>query len=226
MVSDLVKPWHGLPKHFTKLRRRIMRKKLTMRQQQVLDFITDYVRGAGYPPTVREIANAFDISSKGAYDHLVAIEKKEYIRRDPTKPRAIELMDFVPGRSREKVVEIPVVGKVAAGEPLLATQNIERTLSLSGDMVRTEEPFALKIKGDSMIGAGILEGDYVIVKQQQDAQQGDIVVALIGDEATVKRFYKASDHVKLQPENPTMDPIIVKDVAILGKVVGLFREIQ
>ncbi len=203
-----------------------MRKELTKRQQQVLDFITGYVRDVGYPPTVREIANAFDMSSKGAYDHLKAIEKKGHIRRDPAKPRAIELMDFVPGRTRDPVVEIPVVGKVAAGEPLLATQNIERTLSLSSDMVRTEEPFALRIKGDSMIEAGILEGDYVIVKQQQDAEQGDIVVALIGEEATVKRFYKASDHVKLQPENPSMDPIIVKDVMIMGKVIGLFREIQ
>ncbi len=203
-----------------------MRKELTKRQQQVLDFITGYIRDAGYPPTVREIAGAFDMSSKGAYDHLKAIEKKGYIRRDPAKPRAIELMDFVPGRTRDPVVEIPVVGKVAAGEPLLATQNIERTLSLSSDMVRTEEPFALRIKGDSMIEAGILEGDYVIVKQQQDAEQGDIVVALIGEEATVKRFYKASDHVKLQPENSSMDPIIVKDVMIMGKVIGLFREIQ
>ncbi len=203
-----------------------MRKELTKRQQQVLDFITGYIRDSGYPPTVREIANAFDMSSKGAYDHLKAIEKKGHIRRDPAKPRAIELMDFIPGRTRDPVVEIPVVGKVAAGEPLLATQNIERTLSLSSDMVRTEEPFALRIKGDSMIEAGILEGDYVIVKQQQDAEQGDIVVALIGEEATVKRFYKASDHVKLQPENPSMDPIIVKDVMIMGKVIGLFREIQ
>ena len=203
-----------------------MRKELTKRQRQVLDFIIDYVRDSGYPPTVREIASAFSMSSKGAYDHLVAIEKKGYVRRDPSKPRAIELMDFVPGRTHGPIVEVPVVGKVAAGEPLLATQNIERTLSLSGDMVRTEEPFALRIKGDSMIEAGILEGDYVIVKQQRDAEQGDIVVALIGEEATVKRFYKASDHVKLQPENPSMEPIIVKDVTIMGKVIGLFREIQ
>ena len=203
-----------------------MRKKLTKRQQDVLDFIIKYTRDSGYPPTVREMADAFHISSKGAYDHLIAVEKKGYIRRDPAKPRAIELLDFVHGGSHEPIVDIPVVGRVAAGEPLLATQNIERTISLSSDMVRTEEPFALKVKGDSMIGAGILEGDYVIVKQQKDAQQGDIVVALIGDEATVKRFYKNNDHVKLQPENPVMEPIIVRDVTIMGKVVGLFREIQ
>jgi repressor LexA len=201
-----------------------MRKELTKRQQQVLDFIINYLKKIGYPPTVREVGNEFKISSKGAYDHLIAIEKKGYIRRSPTKPRAIEIMDFVHGRISGPMVEIPVVGKVAAGEPLLATQNIERTLSLSADMIRAEEPFALKIKGDSMIGAGILEGDYVIVKKQPSAEQGDIVVALIGDDATVKRFYKADDHVRLQPENPTMEPIITKDVVIIGKVVGLFRE--
>jgi len=204
----------------------MMRKKLTKRQQQVLDFIINHIRDAGYPPTVRDIANDFKISSKGAYDHLIAIEKKGYIRRDPAKPRAIELMDFVPGRIHGPVIEIPVVGKVAAGEPLLAMQNIERTISLSGDLIKTEEPFALRIKGDSMIGAGILEGDYVIVKQQPSAEQGDIVVALIDDEATVKRFYKADNHIELQPENPSMKPIIVKDVTILGKVIGLFREVQ
>lgn len=201
-----------------------MRKELTKRQQQVLDFIINYLKKIGYPPTVREVGNEFKISSKGAYDHLIAIEKKGYIRRSPTKPRAIEIMDFVYGRISGPMVEIPVVGKVAAGEPLLATQNIERILSLSADMIRAEEPFALKIKGDSMIGAGILEGDYVIVKKQPSAEQGDIVVALIGDDATVKRFYKTDDHVRLQPENPTMEPIITKDVVILGKVVGLFRE--
>jgi repressor LexA len=203
-----------------------MRKELTNRQRKVLDFITNYLRDTGYPPTVREIAGEFKISSKGAYDHLIAIEKKGYIRRDPAKPRAIELMDFVPGRAYGPVIEIPVLGRVAAGEPLLASQNIERTITLSNDLIRTEEPFALRIKGESMMGAGILEGDYVIVKQQQNADQGDIVVALIGDEATVKRFYRAGDHVRLQPENPTMKPIIVKDVTILGKVVGLFREMQ
>lgn len=203
-----------------------MRKKLTNRQQKVLDFIVNYSRDTGYPPTVREIAGAFGISSKGAYDHLIAIEKKGYIRRDPAKPRAIELMDFAFRGIAGSVIEIPVIGKVAAGEPLLATQNIERTISLSSDLIKTEDPFALRIKGDSMIDAGILEDDYVIVKQQPSADQGDIVVALIGDEATVKRFYRERDHIKLQPENPSIKPIIVKDVTILGKVIGLFREVQ
>jgi repressor LexA len=203
-----------------------MRKSLTNRQQKVLDFIVDYLKDTGYPPTVREVANNFGISSKGAYDHLVAIEKKGYIKRDAAKPRAIEIMDFVSRNSQDSVVEIPVVGRVAAGEPLLATQNVERTISLSNDLIRTEDPFALQIKGESMIEAGILEGDYVIVKQQPSAEQGDIVVALIGDEATVKRFYKADNYIRLQPENSTMEPIIVKDVTILGKVIGVFRELQ
>jgi len=202
-----------------------MRKKLTIRQQKILDFIVTYIKDVGYPPTIRDIARDFKMSSKGAYDHLVAIEKKGYIRRDPTKPRAIELLDFIHRDSHDSVISIPVVGRVAAGEPLLATQNIERTISVSSDMIRTEDPFALRVKGDSMIGAGILEDDYVIVRQQQSAEQGDIVVALIGDEATVKRFYKENKHVRLQPENPSMNPIIVEDVMILGKVIGLFRNI-
>jgi repressor LexA len=202
-----------------------MRKSLTGKQQKVLDFIINYVRETGYPPTVREIGNTFGISSKGAYDHLKAIEKKGYIKRDASKPRAIELMDFISRRVTGSVVDIPVVGKVAAGEPLLATQNIEGTISISSDLVKAEEPFALRIKGDSMIEAGILEGDYVIVKQQKSADQGDIVVALIGDDATVKRFFKADNYVRLQPENSAMEPIIVKDVTILGKVIGLYREV-
>ena len=202
-----------------------MRKKLTIRQQKILDFIVGYIKEVGYPPTVRDIARDFKMSSKGAYDHMVAIEKKGYIRRDPSKPRAIELLDFMQRDSQEPVINVPVIGRVAAGEPLLATENIERIITISSDMVRTEEPFALRVKGDSMIGAGILEDDYVIVRQQQSAEQGDIVVALIGDEATVKKFYKEDNHIRLQPENPSMAPIIVKDVTILGKVIGLFRNI-
>jgi len=200
-----------------------MRRNLTTRQQKILDFIINYIRDAGYPPTVRDIAGAFKISSKGAYDHMKAIEKKGYIKRNPTKPRAIELLNF--SKPSEPIIQIPVLGRVSAGEPLLATQNIERIISLSGDMIRAEEPFALRVKGDSMIEAGILEGDYVIVRQQRSAEQGDIVVALIDDEATIKRFYKENDHIRLQPENPMMEPIVVRDVTILGKVVGLFRKV-
>jgi repressor LexA len=202
-----------------------MRKNLTIKQQKILDFIVKYLKDNGYPPTVRDIAGEFKMSSKGAYDHMLAIEKKGYIKRDPTKPRAIEIMDFIQRDPLDPVISIPVIGRVAAGEPLLATQNIERTISISSDMVRTENPFALKVKGDSMIEAGILDDDYVIVRQQRSAEQGDIVVALIGEEATVKRFYKEGDHVRLQPENPSMQPIIVKDVTVLGKVVGLYRKI-
>lgn len=202
-----------------------MRKKLTIRQQKILDFIVGYIKEMGYPPTVRDIARDFKMSSKGAYDHMVAIEKKGYIRRDPSKPRAIELLDFMQRDSQEPVINVPVIGRVAAGEPLLATENIERIITISSDMIRTEEPFALRVKGDSMIGAGIFEDDYVIVRQQHSAEQGDIVVALIGDEATVKKFYKEDNHIRLQPENPLMAPIIVKDVTILGKVIGLFRNI-
>jgi repressor LexA len=202
-----------------------MRKNLTIKQQKILDFIVKYLKDNGYPPTVRDIAGEFKMSSKGAYDHMLAVEKKGYIKRDPTKPRAIEIMDFIQRDPLDPVISVPVIGRVAAGEPLLATQNIERTISISSDMVRTENPFALKVKGNSMIEAGILDDDYVIVRQQRSAEQGDIVVALIGEEATVKRFYKEGDHVRLQPENPSMQPIIVRDVTILGKVVGLYRKI-
>lgn len=202
-----------------------MRKKMTTKQQKIFDFIVKYVKEIGYPPTVRDIASEYKMSSKGAYDHMLAIEKKGYIKRDPTKPRAIEIMDFIHRDPSDPVVSVPVLGRVAAGEPLLATQNVERTITISSDMVRTEEPFALKVKGDSMIEAGILEDDYVIVRQQQMAEQGDVVVALIGDEATVKKFYKEGDHIRLQPANSSMKPIVVKDVAILGKVVGLYRQV-
>lgn len=202
-----------------------MRKNLTIKQQKVFDFIIKYIKDNGYPPTVRDIAGEFKMSSKGAYDHMLAIEKKGYIKRDPTKPRAIELMDFIHRDPSDPIVSVPVLGRVAAGEPLLAIQNIERTITISSDMVRTEDPFALKVKGNSMIEAGILEDDFVIVRQQRTAEQGDIVVALIGDDATVKRFYKEGGHIRLQPENSSMEPIIVKDVTILGKVVGLYRQV-
>ncbi len=202
-----------------------MRKKLTQKQQKILDFIKNYIAETGYPPAVRDISNAFGMSSKGAYDHITAIEKKGYIRRDPSKPRAIELLDYISRKSPKSLVDIPVLGKVAAGEPLLANQNIEWIITVSKDMVKADEPFALRVKGDSMIGVGIFNNDFVIVKKQQTAEQGDIVVALIGDEATVKRFYKEDGYIRLQPENPTMLPIITKDVVILGKVIGLFREI-
>jgi repressor LexA len=199
---------------------------LTSRQKEILDYIIERVKEAGYPPTVREIAMHFKVSIKGAYDHLVAVEKKGYIKRDPTKPRAIELLDFVAKKLPYKVVEVPIVGRVAAGEPLLAAQNIEGTLPISSEVVNSEEVFALKIKGTSMIEDGILDGDYVIVKQQNSAQSGDIVVALLEDEATVKRFYKEDSYVRLQPSNSQMAPIKTKNVKVLGKVIGVFRQVK
>jgi repressor LexA len=200
-----------------------MRKQLTNRQQAILDYIKIYIRTTGYPPTVRDIGRAFKISEKGAYDHLRAIERKGYIRRASRKNRAIEVLDFIP-LHRGEIVEVPIVGRIAAGEPLLATQNIEGTLPLSKEMVGEESFFALMVRGTSMIEAGIFNGDYVIVKQQSSAEQGEIVVALLDDEATVKRFYRDNNYIRLQPENPAMNPIIVKEAKILGKVVGLFRK--
>lgn len=200
-----------------------MRKKLTNRQQEILDFIKRYTQESGYPPTVREIGGAFGMSEKGAFDHLRAIEKKGYIRRDPRKPRAIEILDFVAARHHQEITKVPIVGKIAAGEPLLAEQNIEGILPMPREIVSEDDAFALRVKGDSMINAGIFDGDYVVVKGQSTAEQGDIIVALLEDEATVKRFYLDDDVIRLQPENPSMSPIIAKDVVVLGKVIGLFR---
>jgi repressor LexA len=202
-----------------------MRKKLTKRQQEVLDYIKNYIQESGYPPTVREIGGAFEISEKGAYDHLKAIEKKGYIRRASRKNRAIEVLDYIP-LHREEIIEVPIVGRIAAGEPLLATQNIEGTLPVSKDIASEKDLFALRVRGTSMMEAGILNGDFVIVKRQSSAEQGEIVVALLDDEATVKRFYRYKERIRLQPENSTMNAIIVKEATILGKVVGLFRKFK
>jgi len=164
------------------------------------------------------------MSEKGAYDHLNAIEKKGYIKRAPGKPRAIEVMDFVQKKGSRSAVDVPIIGRVAAGEPLLASQNIEGTLPIPGNMVKGEPCFALRIKGSSMIDAGIFEDDFVVVRAQNYADSGDIVVALLGDEATVKRFFPEGNRIRLQPENHSMRPIIVQSVQILGKVIGLFRQ--
>lgn len=201
-----------------------MRKPLTAKQQKILDFIINQIQDAGYPPTVREIGAAFKISEKGAHDHLIAVEKKGYIRRDPRKPRAIEVLEYTTKRVPTDAIEVPIVGRVAAGAPLFATENLEGSLPLPTHMVKDEKVFALKINGSSMINAGILDGDFVVVRQQRAADQGDIVVALLGDEATVKRFYRDDGYIRLQPENPAMEPIMVRDAKIVGKVIGLFRE--
>ncbi|ACM60593.1 SOS-response transcriptional repressor, LexA [Caldicellulosiruptor bescii DSM 6725] len=201
----------------------IMKKQLTKKQEEILEFIKKRIKEKGYPPAVREICEATGLKSTSTvHGHLTRLEKKGYIRRDPSKPRAIEIVDeeFYVHRN---VVQLPLVGKVTAGEPILAVENIEETMTLPYDLVGTEDAFLLRVRGDSMIEAGIFDNDIIIVRRQNVAENGDIVVALIDDEATVKRFYKEHDHIRLQPENKAMEPIIVKDVKILGKVIGLIR---
>ncbi|GAA0444866.1 transcriptional repressor LexA [Lentibacillus halophilus] len=205
--------------------------KLSKRQEAILDFIKERVYEKGYPPSVREIAEAVELaSSSTVHGHLARLESKGYIRRDPTKPRAIEVLDLSEESQipREEARYAPVIGKVTAGLPITAVENIEQFVPLPGSVSGTEENlFVLIIEGESMIEAGILDGDMVIVKQQNAAQNGDIVVAMTEeDEATVKRFFKEQDHVRLQPENATMDPLIYHHVTILGKVVGLYRNID
>jgi repressor LexA len=201
---------------------------MTDRQRQVLDFIKAEVRRQGFPPTVRDIGEAVGLSSSSTvHAHLLALEAKGLIRRDPSKPRALEVLDRDvsprPPLVVGNVVELPVVGAVAAGTPILAAENIETTIPLPTEVVRDDSTFVLRVKGESMIDAGILDGDYVVVRQQSTADNGDIVVAMLEDEATVKRFYRETDRVRLQPENPTMDPIYARDVSVLGKVVAVFR---
>ncbi len=201
---------------------------LTKRQQQILDFIRADLHRRGYPPSVREIGEAVGLSSSSTvHSHLAALEAKGFIRRDPSKPRALEVLDF---RETDRNIDydsvraVPVVGQVAAGSPILAAENIEQTMSLPTEMA-DEGTFILRVKGESMIDAGILDGDFVVVKQQQTAQNGEIVVALLDDSATVKTFYREADRIRLQPENSSMDPIYSRDVSILGKVVALFRRL-
>lgn len=200
---------------------------LTNRQRQILDFIKKEIRERGYPPSVREIGESVGLSSSSTvHGHLARLEEKGYIRRDPTKPRAIEILDESFYNLRRKTVNVPLVGRVTAGLPILAVENIEEYFPLPQELVSDEEVFMLTVQGESMIEAGILNGDYVIVRQQSSALNGEIVVALIDDEATVKRFFKEKDHIRLQPENQHMEPIIVQDVSILGKVIGLYRKIS
>ncbi|SEM83498.1 transcriptional repressor LexA [Paenibacillus sp. OV219] len=203
--------------------------KLSNRQQAILEFIKTEVREKGYPPSVREIGEAVGLaSSSTVHGHLDRLEKKGLIRRDPTKPRAIEILDgdeIVPFPLA--ISKVPVIGKVTAGVPITATENIEDYFPLPADRVGDDTVFILNVIGESMIEAGIHNGDYVIVRQQQTANNGDIVVAMTEeDEATVKTFYKEKDHIRLQPENSTMEPIRLRNVSILGKVIGLFRDIH
>lgn len=206
--------------------------KVSSRQQAILEFIKNEVRAKGYPPSVREIGEAVGLaSSSTVHGHLDRLEKKGFIRRDPTKPRAIELLGQEDSENynlfSQSVARVPIVGKVTAGLPITATENIEDYFPLPEHYAGDEEIFMLSVIGDSMIEAGIHSGDYVIVRQQQTANNGEIVVAMTEeDEATVKTFYKEKDHIRLQPENSTMEPLRLKHVTILGKVIGLFRDLH
>lgn len=203
-------------------------RELTKRQQEILDYIRGELHRCGYPPSVREIGEAVGLSSSSTvHSHLAALEAKGFIRRDPSKPRALEVLDF---RETERGVDygqisvVPLVGQVAAGSPILAAENIESTMSLPAELAG-DNTFILKVRGESMIEAGIMDGDFVVVRQQQTANNGDIVVAMLDDSATVKTFYRESDRIRLQPENSSMEPIYSRDVAILGRVVALFRKL-
>lgn len=197
---------------------------LTQRQQDILNFIRQEVQKKGYPPSVREIGEAVGLSSSSTvHAHLERLEEYGYIRRDPTKPRAIEMLtsDTVP--VLPPIVQVPIVGHVTAGEPILAVENIEEYFPLPKDFAQYEEVFMLKIRGESMIEAGIFDGDLVLVKKDNVAKNGDIVVALLGEEATVKRFFREGSRFRLQPENSSMEPIYTDELAVIGKVIGLVR---
>ena len=198
--------------------------KISAKQKEILEYIKSIILEKGYPPTVRDICEAVGLkSTSSVHAHLSTLETKGYIRRDPTKPRAIEIIDEGFQMVRQEMTSIPIVGRVAAGEPILATQNIDGYFPLPVDMVPNAQTFVLKVKGDSMINIGIHSGDSIFVESCNTAENGDIVVALIDDSATVKTFYKEKDHIRLQPENDNMDPIIVDECTILGKVFGVFR---
>ena len=197
---------------------------ITSKQAEILNYIKEEILKRGYPPAVREICEAVNLkSTSSVHSHLETLEKNGYIRRDPTKPRAIEICDDSFQMVRKEMVSLPVVGRVAAGQPILAQQNIENYFPIPAEYVPNGESFVLTVKGESMINVGIYDGDQLFVQSCNTARNGDIVVALVDDSATVKTFYKENGHIRLQPENDTMDPIIVEDCAILGKVFGVFR---
>lgn len=198
--------------------------RITKKQEEILEYIKNEILERGFPPAVREICQAVNLkSTSSVHSHLESLERNGYIRRDPTKPRAIEILDDSFQMIRREMVNVPMIGTVAAGEPILAEQNIESYFPIPSEYMPNDQSFILTVKGESMINAGILDGDRVLVRQQSVAENGDIVVALIDDSATVKTFYKENGHYRLQPENDTMEPIIVKDLQILGKVFGVFR---
>ena len=198
--------------------------RISKKQQEILDYIKNEILNRGFPPAVREICEAVNLkSTSSVHSHLEALEKNGYIRRDPTKPRAIEIIDDNFNLTRREVVNVPLIGQVAAGQPLLAVENITSYFPIPAEFIPKEEVFMLNVKGESMVNAGIYDGDQIIVKQQSTASNGEIVVALVDDSATVKRFYKENGHIRLQPENDFMEPIIVDSCEIIGKVIGLIR---
>jgi repressor LexA len=207
---------------------------LTGRQREIYDYLSEYVHERGYPPTVREIGEAVGLASPSTvHAHLANLERAGLLKRDPTKPRALELVGRDRGGAREdsKLLSLPLVGDIAAGGPLLAEENVEDYLEVPELLAAGGADFLLRVKGDSMIQAGVLDGDYVVVRKQQDARNGDIVVALAGedesaDEATVKRFFREDGRVRLQPENDALEPIYARHVQILGKVIGVFRQVS
>ena len=198
--------------------------KISSKQKEILEYIKQEILNKGYPPAVREICEAVNLkSTSSVHSHLETLEKNGYIRRDPTKPRAIEIIDDSFNLTRREVVNVPMVGSVAAGQPILAVENITSYFPIPAEFMPNAESFMLRVKGESMINAGIFDGDNVLVKRQSTASNGDIVVALVDDSATVKTFYKEDGYYRLQPENDSMDPIIVKECSIPGNVFGVFR---
>ena len=198
--------------------------KISDKQREILEYIKAEILNKGYPPAVREICEAVKLkSTSSVHAHLETLEKNGYIRRDPTKPRAIEIVDENFKLTRREMVNVPIVGRVEAGEPILAVENIENYFPIPAEFMPNEQTFILQVQGESMVNAGILDGDYILVEQQTTANDGDMVVALVDDSATVKTFYKENGYYRLQPENDFMEPIIVSDVMIMGKVIGTFR---
>lgn len=198
--------------------------RISEKQKEILEFMKHEILTKGYPPTVRDICEAVKLkSTSSVHSHLETLEKNGYIRRDPTKPRAIEIIDDNFNLTRREMVNVPLLGRVAAGEPILATENIDSYFPVPAEYMPNAESFMLKVKGESMINAGIFDGDQILVEKCSTARNGDMVVALVEDSATVKTFYKEAGHIRLQPENDTMDPIIVENCEILGKVFGVFR---
>ena len=198
--------------------------RITKKQTEILEYIKSQILNKGYPPSVRDICEAVNLkSTSSVHAHLETLEKNGYIRRDPTKPRAIEIIDDNFNLTRREVVNVPLVGRVAAGEPILAVENVVSYFPIPSEYMPNEEVFMLTVKGESMVNVGIYDGDNIIVSKADTARNGEIVVAMVDDSATVKRFYKEDGHIRLQPENDYMDPIIVPDCQIIGKVIGLVR---